>query len=62
MIYSIKNSRQVEKSETSDVLSTHSLDYVVLNRKKSSFSRMMFDVSRLERVEQVVAGQLLGKT
>ena len=49
MINIIKSSRQVEKSETSD-------------RKKSSFSRMMFDVSRLERIEQVVAGQILGKT
>ena len=62
MIYSIKSSRHVKKSETSDLLSTHSLDDVVINRKKSSFSTMMFDVSRLERIEQVVAGHILGKT
>ena len=37
-------------------------DDVVMNRKKSSFSRMMFDVSRLERIEQVVAGQMPCKT
>ena len=41
---------------------THSLDDVVMNRKTSSFSRMLFNISRLERIEQVVAGQILGKT
>ena len=76
------------KSETSDLLSTHSLDDVVMNRKKSasnsdsgvninnktsklivlhnkkksSFSRMTFNISRLERIEQVVAGHMLGMT
>ena len=61
MIYSIKSSRQVKESKTSELLSTHSLDDVVMNRKKTSFSRKMFDVSRLKTIEQVVAGQILKK-
>jgi len=33
---------------------THSFDDMVMNGEKSSFSRMMFDIGRLERIEEVV--------
>jgi len=33
---------------------THSFDDMVMHVEKSSFSRMMFDIGRLERIEEVV--------
>jgi len=53
MICSIKISRLVKKCETSDFLMTRSFDDMIMNGKKSSFGRMMFDIS-LERIEEVV--------
>jgi len=50
----IKSSRYVKKSETSDLLMTYSSDDMIMNGEKSSFSRMMFDIGRLERIEEVV--------
>jgi len=32
----------------------HSFNDVVMNGEKCSFSRMMFDLGRLERIEEVV--------
>jgi len=43
----------MKKSETTDFLMTHSFDDMVVNRERNSFSRMMFDTGRLERVEVV---------
>ena len=62
MINGVKSSRQVKKSETSNLLKTHSLNEVVMNRQKSSLSRMTFDVSRLERIEQTVIRQVISET
>jgi hypothetical protein len=56
------NRRQVKKSETSNLLKTHSLIEVVMNREKSSHSIMTFDLSRLERIEQIVIGQIISET
>jgi len=36
------------------VLMIHSFDDMIMNGEKSSFSRMIFDIGRLERNEQVV--------
>jgi len=33
---------------------THSFDDMVMKGEKSSFSRMMFDIGRLERIEEFV--------
>jgi len=33
---------------------THSFDDMVMNGEKSSFSRMRFDMGRLERIEEVI--------
>jgi len=33
---------------------THSFDNMVMNGEKSSFSRMMFDIGPLEKIEKVV--------
>jgi len=33
---------------------THSFDDVIMSGEKSSFSRMMFDAGRLERIEEIV--------
>jgi len=33
---------------------THGFDDMVINGEKSSLSRMMFDIGRLERIEEVV--------
>jgi len=49
MIYSVKSSRYVKKSETSDLM-THGFDDMIMNGEKSSFSRMMLDIGRLERI------------
>jgi len=54
MIYSIKSSRKVKKCEANDFLKTYSYDDMIVNGVKSSFSRMMFDIGRLERDEEVV--------
>jgi hypothetical protein len=62
MIISVKNSRQVKKSETSNLQKTHSLNEVIMNRQKSSFSRMKFDISRQERIEQIVVRQVISET
>jgi len=51
MIYSVNSIRKVKKSETSDFLMTHKFDDMVMNGEKSSFSRKMFDISRLGRIE-----------
>jgi len=53
MIYSVK-STQVKKYDTSDFLMTPSFDDMGMNGEKSSFSRMMFDLGRLERIEEFV--------
>jgi len=39
MIYSVKSSRYVKKSQTSDLLMTHGFDDMIMNGE-SSFSRM----------------------
>jgi len=52
--YSI-SSRYVKKCKTNDLLMTHSFDDMIMNREKSSFSRMMFDVGILEIIEQTVS-------
>jgi len=33
---------------------THGFDDMVMNGEKSSFGRMMFDIRRLERMQEVV--------
>jgi len=33
---------------------THSSENMIMNADESSFSRMMFDIGRLERIEEVV--------
>jgi len=48
MIYSVKSSRLVKKSETSDLLMTHGIDDTIMNGDNNSFGRMMFDIGRLE--------------
>jgi len=40
-----------QEEETSDFLMSNSFDDMVMNGEKSSFSRMMFDIGRLERIE-----------
>jgi len=45
MICSVKSSRLVKKSETSDLLMTHGFDVMIMNGEKGSFSRMMFDMA-----------------
>jgi len=40
---------------------THSFDDMVMNREKSSFSRMVFDIGRLERIEEVVGRLIVSK-
>jgi len=50
----VKTSRKVKKSETSDFLMTRSFDDMVMNGEKSSYSRMSFDIERLERIEEIV--------
>jgi len=55
MLYSVKSSRKVKKCETSDLLMTlHGFDDMIVNGEKSSFSRMMFDIDRLVRFNEVV--------
>jgi len=44
-------SDEVKKSETSDLLRTHGFDDVIMNGENSRFSRMMFDIGRLARIE-----------
>jgi len=44
----------VKKSETSYLLMTHEFDDMIMNGEKSSFSGMMFDMGRLERIKEVV--------
>ena len=41
---------------------TNSLDDMIVNREKSGFSRMVFDVGRLEWSDQVVGSQIVKKT
>jgi len=43
-------------------LMTRSFDDIGTNGKKSSFSRMMFDKGRLERIEEVVGRYIVTKT
>jgi len=47
---SVKSSREVKKSEKSDLLMTHGFDIMIMNGEKSSLSRMRFDIGRLERI------------
>jgi len=54
MIYSVKSSRLVKKSEKSDLLMTHGFDDMIMNGEKSSYSRTMFDIGRLGRIQEVV--------
>jgi len=42
------------KSETSELLVTQGFDDTVMNGEKSSFSRMMFVIGRLESIDEVV--------
>ena len=64
MVSDVKSSRQFKKSETNNLLKTHSLNEVVMNRQKSGLSRprMTFDVCRLERIEQTVFRQVISET
>jgi len=41
---------------------TRGFDDMIMNGEKSSFSRMMFDIGRLERIEEVVGRQVVNNT
>ena len=57
MIDSIKGCRKVKKN-ASDLTTIHRKDEVIVNFKKSSFSRMKDPVSRLKIKRQRVRGQV----
>jgi len=50
----INSIKTADKCETSDLLMTHSFDDMIMNGEKSSFSGMMIDTGRLDRIEQSV--------
>jgi len=48
MVSGIKSCREVKETETGDLLATNGIDKMIMERKKYSFSRMKFAVSRWE--------------
>jgi len=52
MVNGIKGCREVE--ETGDLFATDGIDKMIIRRKKYSFSRMKFAVSRLEGIEKPI--------
>jgi len=48
MVNDIKSCREVEETETGDLLATNGIDEMITKRKKCSFSRMKFAVSRAD--------------
>jgi len=48
--YIVSKARQVEQCETRDLLMIHRFDDIIMNGEKSSFSRMMFDIGRLQEL------------
>jgi len=47
MVNGIKGCREAKETETGDLLATNDIDKMIVERKKYSFSRMKFAVSRL---------------
>jgi len=50
MVNGIKGCREVEETETGDLLATNGIDKMIAKRKKCSLNRMKFAVSRLEEI------------
>jgi len=59
MVNGIKGCREVEETETGDLLATSGIDKMIVKRKKYSFSRMKFAVSRLEGTEKPVLCKII---
>ena len=52
MVDGIKGRRKIEKTKTSNLLIVDGIDEFVMERKESSFSGVVFGISRLEWVMQ----------
>jgi hypothetical protein len=54
MVNSVESSREVKKNESSDFARVHSCNNIIVNGKKSSFSRVELTIGRLKRkIERV---------
>jgi len=60
IINRIESSREIRKSEASDLLFVHSLNQFVVDRKDGGFSRMKFGVCRLESIIYGIRRQMVG--
>jgi hypothetical protein len=58
VVDSVKGSRQIEETETGDVLAGGYTDEMVIHREKSSFSRVEFYVGWLEDIKKRVSREM----
>jgi hypothetical protein len=60
--YSIKSNRKGKKTKSSDLMLTHSLRSMVMDRKQGSFIGIRFSVGRLKRIQKLMRGETISKT
>jgi len=59
MINGIEGCREIEETETGDLLATNGIDKMIVKSKKYNFSRTKLAVSRLEGIEKPVLCKMI---
>ena len=61
MINSVKSCREIEKTETREFLCTDGVYEIIVDVEKSCFSRVVFTVGGLVRIEKIIRTEVFGK-